>query len=401
LRGTGSLEVAGGEAFIAALLDGVPKAARIETYAREMRHDSRLRELSEWAERVQEAATRGAPPGEISDLMAQQEHWEAQGTAILQPLDLAKKPDLPKWLIRQLVPAAGRLLIAGQPEAGKSLLAQELAVCVATGLPALGVDYYGVSGPQGPAVVVDEESPPRALYERFEANFASKGLSLAAPEVAERLRLYSLQGVSQANPETWAALAQEVRRLRPALVVLDAAIRMINGSDNEAETVSGFWRGVSELQREGAAVVVVHHAGWMEGNRPRGSIDWRAGCDVELDLRRNATETTTRLSWGKVKDGHRPEPIWLEMEETEQGVRLRPTEKPEDEAQSLCSAVVDYLAESPNRLRTAAELGAKFNPGGKEAQAERKRYYRALGSLQGKKLVEKTKDGSYRLIASP
>jgi KaiC/GvpD/RAD55 family RecA-like ATPase len=53
--------------------------------------------------------------------------------------DLLDEPDEPiDWILENRIPAGGIVLLAAPPKAGKSTLARELALCVATGSPFLG-----------------------------------------------------------------------------------------------------------------------------------------------------------------------------------------------------------------------------------------------------------------------
>jgi hypothetical protein len=64
--------------------------------------------------------------------------------------------------------------------------------------------------------------------------------------------------------------------------------------------VADFWRDLQQLTIGGrSAVCVVHHTGW-DRIRPRGSVDWRGGTDIEVSI------VGKEVSWGKMKNALMP-----------------------------------------------------------------------------------------------
>ena len=395
----GELGKAGGVAFVASLPDGVPTGpASIRAVAAIVARKARQRARIELLHRGLEDQRNGASrwPGILEELNA------AQGPAekAITPLDLTADPRPLPQLVAGVIPAGGRLLVAAPSNVGKTWLALDLALAAVTGDPWLGLEEHRIAGNKGPAVLVDEESPAGLLRHRLARLAQGRGLDLAAPELAERLVVFAQQGIAIGDAKRWGALVAEVRRLKPCLVVLDPAIRMLTGSDSTAEDVAAFWRAVGELQRAGGgetAALVVHHSGWVEKDRPRGSTDWRGGTDVELSLSRGESRDRVRVTWRKVRDGEWPAPMWVGLEFDPNAVRLTHGGSAEERermtTQELKTALLSFLALAPEGSRLRSEALVEFCPDGSGSR----NLDRAVKELKKEQKIC-SRDGGYALL---
>ena len=122
------------------------------------------------------------------------------------------------------------------------------------------------------------------------------------------------------------ALAAELETAgRPPIVLLmiDTVRASLAGSEDSSEHVSAYLRAVRRLlaQLPGAAVILAHHAGWLDGEGPkrkreRGSSAFRGNCDATLYLEHDGEdpecgETRLVLRALKVRDEERPAPLHL------------------------------------------------------------------------------------------
>ena len=96
----------------------------------------------------------------------------------------------------------------------------------------------------------------------------------------------------------------------------------MTGSEDSSDPVSSFMRTVRRIlaAMPGAAMMVVHHTGWQDGDnkrtRERGSSAWRGNSDVTLYLEADEYDTQQgmcplRLSALSVRDAERPMPLRL------------------------------------------------------------------------------------------
>lgn len=211
----------------------------------------------------------------------------AGGAAVELPCSLVVDVDpgvAERWLIDQVWAAQGVGLIGGQPKTGKTWLALDLAVSVASGTPALGTFPVPLAGP---VLIYPAEDRPGAVRGRIEGLCQSRGLVLAGLPIhivtAESLRLD--------EQRDRVALEQLLGRIRPALVVLDPLVRLHGGDENSASHISEVLGYLRVLQRRhSVAIIVTHHVSKRAHAHPgqalRGSSDLHAWGDSNLYLHR-------------------------------------------------------------------------------------------------------------------
>jgi replicative DNA helicase len=320
LERSGDLEAAGGRGYVGSLIDGVVGGPlgwpMLAPYLRAVRTAATRRRLALLTTDLAAAAQNGHEPEELVGMASAIAELAAtpDGQRRLPWIDLTTPIEPGRWLARNLIPEQGRMLLVAESGAGKSWVLEDLALCVASGLPWLGLEEeFPISGNSGPVLIVDEESAANRIKYRIARIAAGRGLTIH--DFADSLHVCGLVGVKTGNTDSWRLLVSEVRRLRPCLVILDAAIRFIQGSEDKAEFVGPFWTAIGELQVHGTAVAIAHHTGWQEKDRPRGSTDWKGGADVVLTLTKTDNKDRAKLSWIKVKDPDGPadpEPIWID-----------------------------------------------------------------------------------------
>jgi hypothetical protein len=106
-----------------------------------------------------------------------------------------------------------------------------------------------------------------------------------------------------------------------ALIIIDTVRASLTGSEDSSEAVSAFLRAVRRILTHAptAAGLLVHHAGWQDGEtgrkRERGSSAFRGNCDATLYLDAGAAdargEAELTLQALKVRDGERWPPLRL------------------------------------------------------------------------------------------
>jgi len=198
---------------------------------------------------------------------------------------LPVQPEEHRWLVEGLWAAEAVGIVGGEPKCGKSFLALDLAVSVASGTPCLG--RYGVAR-SGRVLLFPAEDALHVVRERLCGICRARGLELA------RLDLHVITAPvvrldSQADARR---LDATVAHLSPALVVLDPFVRLHRVDENASGDVAPLLAHLRQLQRRHhAAVVVVHHArkgaaGARDGQALRGSSEFHAWGDSNLYLRR-------------------------------------------------------------------------------------------------------------------
>jgi hypothetical protein len=224
------------------------------------------------------------------------------------PVGAIDADDGTQWLIEGLWTEEAVGIVSGQPKLGKTWLALDLALSVATGTPAL--ERYHVPRP-GPVLLFAAEDPPKALRSRLEGLCIRRSLAIENIPVnlilASSLRLDTLEDQER--------LAETVSRYRPRLLVLDPFVRLHRIDENRALEVSGVLAYLRQLQREEhVAILVVHHSrkagaeSAQAGLSLRGSGDFYAWGDAYLYLRRKRANLEMIVEH---RNAPRPDPVEL------------------------------------------------------------------------------------------
>jgi hypothetical protein len=206
-------------------------------------------------------------------------------------LPVARACDLPvcpperRWLIEDLWADQAVGIIGGEPKCGKSFLALDLLVAVASGAPCLR--RFAVVQ-RGPVLLYAAEDALHLVRTRLE------GLCHAAAVPLRDLPIHVITAPSVRLdlPDDRQHLQATIGSLRPRLLVLDPFVRLHRIDENASSEVAPLLAYLRELQRRFAlAVVLVHHArkaaGAVRGGQAlRGSSELHAWGDSNLYLRR-------------------------------------------------------------------------------------------------------------------
>jgi RecA-family ATPase len=138
---------------------------------------------------------------------------------VVPAAEVPPEPERSGWLVEGLWSREAVGLIGGAPKCGKTWLALDLAVSVASGTPALG--RFSVREP-GPVLFYGAEDAPPQLRERLLALAASRDLPLDALA----LGLILCEGLRLDTEPDLARLAATLERHRPRLLILDPLVRL-------------------------------------------------------------------------------------------------------------------------------------------------------------------------------
>lgn len=221
------------------------------------------------------------------------------------------KPRPMDWLVSGLFELDGLLLIVGDPSAGKSFWALDLAACIAT-----GHEHHGRAVQAGPVHYIAGEGH-NGISRRLRAWMIRNELELGdAP-------LYVSEVAAQIGDEVNTATVLEAINCTgdtPKLVVLDTLNRNMAGDENATKDMGAFIACCDEIRAAyGCTVALVHHTGHGNKSRARGSSVLHGAIDttyhVEKDAAGNVTVTCTRM-----KDGPTPDPFAFRLTTVELGL---------------------------------------------------------------------------------
>jgi AAA domain len=201
--------------------------------------------------------------------------------ALLAPPD----PNDQTWLIEGLWSAHSVGIIGGQPKCGKTFLALDLAVSVASGTRCL---RHFPTPQAGRVLLFAAEDAPQVVRQRIQ------GIAYAARVEFESLDIHVITApvLRLDRKDHQQALEETVAFLRPQLTVLDPFVRLHAIDENLAAEVAPLLAYLRSLQRRHhTAVALVHHARKgadheRGGQALRGSSELHAWGDSNLYLRR-------------------------------------------------------------------------------------------------------------------
>jgi hypothetical protein len=199
--------------------------------------------------------------------------------------DLTADPETPRWLIEGLWAAQAVGIVGGEPKSGKSFLALELAVAVASGAPCLRRFRPAQTGR---VLLFAAEDALPLVRRRLEGIAHAAGVAFATLDIY----VITTPSLRLDVAEDRHRLQATVAALRPTLLVLDPFVRLHRIDENAAAEVSPLLAYLRQLQREFAtAVALVHHARkgaahLRAGQALRGSSELHAWGDSNLYLRR-------------------------------------------------------------------------------------------------------------------
>ena len=189
------------------------------------------------------------------------------------------------WLIDRLWTHQAVGVIGGSPKCGKTWLALEMAVSVASGRPCF--DTFPVASP-GPVLLYAAEDSAMTLRSRLETLARLHKIDF------DRLNVHviTIDSLRLDHPEHQDRLESTLHAYKPALLVLDPLVRVHGIDENVAGQVASLLGYLRSLQKNaGTAIALVHHVRknasptGNAGYSLRGSGDLYAWLDSFLYLR--------------------------------------------------------------------------------------------------------------------
>ena len=226
-------------------------------------------------------------------------------TGIWEPL-----PPIP-WLCHGLALTPGRpACIAGYGYAGKTLIAQALALAVASGRPLFGL--WETS--RGRVLHLDYEQGRHMTCSRYQR--LSRGAGIDAREVADRLdvAIHPTVHLTDARGEdTWTSICDGV-----SLLIVDALVGALQGLDEYKPEIAEPLYMLSRVsERTGCTCVVLHHA----RKPPTQSGPQQGGARMAL---RGSSALYGALDNCWIVSGEKHKPIMLTHEKSAQDGQARP-----------------------------------------------------------------------------
>lgn len=337
---------------------------------------------------------------------------------LLSVAELLNRPD-PDWLVQDILPESGLTLLYGASGYGKSFVAIDLAMAVATGTDWMGqfpveqgaVVYIAAEGLSGIKKRVaawqchHEDTPsPTGL------NFCLQAVDLYDDDSRDAL----MEALEERFPTLHEHLEHRVDRdtgdeevidhnpfpLR--LIVIDTLARMYQGeSENDSAQMGDFIRRVQYFAEDcGAVVLLVHHTG-KDGEKERGSGSLRGAMETCIKIRgkkKHGRLDSLQFIVDKQKDG---EEITLAMSVV--NVEL-PHMDLDSAGRVQKSAVLELTDDTtdmdPLLVLLKDEGGLTNGQWMKKSGLSNSSFNRKIKAFVEEGLVEKDEDGLYVLVGS-
>ncbi len=220
----------------------------------------------------------------------------------------------PQFLIADLLEENALIEIFGEPGAGKSLLAFDMAACIATGQP-----FHGYTVKEGAVLILVGEGH-NGIKRRFSAWEKQIGRSLDGAPL-----LVSQQPAQLLDPQSLLAVRGAIDVLiaehgKPSLVIVDTLARNFGpGDENSNRDMSVFVAALDEIRSQyGCSVLVVHHSGHSDSGRGRGASALKGAVDAEFGVKRDGGQRPV-LYCTKMKDAPKPPDAVFDIEVVEIG----------------------------------------------------------------------------------
>lgn len=239
---------------------------------------------------------------------------------------LVGEPPPREWLVPNWLPRGTVTALYGDGGVGKTLLAQQLANCLAT-----GGDFMGLAVPKGRALGVFCEDDKDELWRRQNAIERASGITLRAqvsdlflwPRVGHDNVLvnFDMTGLAKAGAFL-EKLRARVAEMRPDLLILDTAADLFGGNENNRTQVNQFVKHVlgGFVVDFGCTVLLLAHpsmSGLSSGSGAGGSTAWNNAVRSRWYLSRPETGlqdqrvlTRKKANYAASGDDQKIEMVW-------------------------------------------------------------------------------------------
>lgn len=175
-------------------------------------------------------------------------------------------------LIHGILHVGCKMIITADSKAGKSCMAENLAICIAEGKPWM----KRFQCEKGRVLYIDLELSQRAIYDRTQLIRKELEVTSKIPN----LEFFPLRGYAESLETLLPKIVRRARSKNYSAIVIDPLYKVQSGDENSAEALSKFCNALDRLAREtGAALIITHHH--PKGHAgDRKAIDRGAGSGV-------------------------------------------------------------------------------------------------------------------------
>jgi RecA-family ATPase len=173
--------------------------------------------------------------------------------AIVSGEDYLKLPRAPEtWLVENLLPTGGAMLLFGDPKVGKSYAALQLACCLTS-----GVDWLGFAVPRACKVVYVQLDTPRSLWAKRVEELAASGHPVEGVHFADRETLNTFP-FDILNQEHFNRLTDALHELKPGAIILDTIRESHSGDENDSTAMQEVVARLDAAVKPASLILISH-----------------------------------------------------------------------------------------------------------------------------------------------
>ena len=190
---------------------------------------------------------------------------------------LALPPNATPWIVDNMIPCGGRVMLYGQGSSYKTMFVFDLAVSIACGMDILpGVKVKKA----GRVLLVSTEATLNANRKRLEYIVRARDV------LPQKLQLYYCQDRYTFNDRADIdSFLEDMDSIDPMAVILDPLVNFVGGDENSAKETEPFRKIIDAIiTARGTTFIILHHEGVSGKGRPRGTSAWHGWLDSELQF---------------------------------------------------------------------------------------------------------------------
>jgi replicative DNA helicase len=402
LNTNGQLKEIGGPAYLIGLLSVTPTSMHAESYAKIVREKAFKRKALEVSSNLAHDAFQDKP---LSEALQQMENFFVSTSALsgvtermvmtAEKLCLSDVGEL-TWVLKDWIMAGGINLIAGMPAAGKSFLALDLAI----GIASSGLAWDNRKVTQGKVLYHFLDGSYRGMRSRVIKMCHARGIQPPADLVFDFSPL-NLKVTSEVL-----ALRQRIKRLDASVAIFDVMAKFIPGADeNSVAEISPMMNALREIANQtGTTFILIHHLN-KGGNpdlsyRVRGSSDILGSVDTAIVVSQesqNSANSMRMIIPQKVRESLPPSQLQFQIESTEESIALRFSETNISESRRvpgqlelIYADLLEYLQAEPDQEFKKNDLVSVLQIGSSARTIDR-----AFTKLNNDPRIKVTKRGSF------
>jgi hypothetical protein len=301
---SGDLESSGGAAYIASLIDGVPRISNVEYYAKIVRDKARLRLLIHLSNNVHQLAM--APDADIEAIKMKLHGGLSDQDAALKIVGgnghlrysamefLGADFPIPEHLVEGLIPKEGTVMVFALPHSLKSWFTLGLGIASTRAGFALG--KLEVKKPVR-TLLIQVEDFPGQLQWRMREILKAEAFRDWDPD---NFNVIPRCGLNLPDARWHQNLMREIETFRPDHIIFDVLRRIFRGNINDPKETGLFLEQIDSFREKfGCTTTLVHHENRKQAEimlASAGSYNLPGWANVMIQFKRkNERDGITRV----------------------------------------------------------------------------------------------------------